>query len=598
MSELSNQTNNQLKKPSNTRFLLRTGVFFLLASGYYTFVPEWFKSWLEPAAYAGFIGAWKYVFAPILIFFGLIAVYRTFRRRLPLGYMKNYVAACRDNGYTHCPRCGHDLEERTGKESYRTRVGTKMTTTKWSDGSTTKKEEAIYGTRTREYTYFKCTNHGCGLGTDRNHPWKWQMTLPYKKREIEALCTPGASMPSGMVNPAATLQIRLNGIVVCLLTLIFITVSLLMFDDFCDKNNYSITEPLTGNTATVAKAVLDAENDKTNWTVSIDEFTMDYGTYMTFCAESSATVKRYLQKDGTEVIHYEFDGLDLGTGLEGEFDILTVDGVLHVADYEEEVIYPKGNVVFEQLYPKLSTLTYDVLLEEVTTKAKWDKYGKNTQYKHILQGDGIELGVYDEKRTEIVTEKGQLRTRYVVTTENDEQPTAYYMGDFKIAGKDENLDELGRLLADASNDVYIEYYKDDELLCDITYRRNLKEHEFVVEEPYGDLKRGSYRIADGGETIDAEFWDSDYIHSTKESLKISENQKLYDQLMALVPNTYLRKHIDMKTTDEFNFIGIYTSYTKEDKNGNEIAQIQLIFGGLDKFIHNISDTERLEMAWP
>ncbi len=73
-----------------------------------------------------------------------------------------------------------------------------------------------------------------------------------------------------------------------------------------------------------------------------------------------------LDGDGSELIAellaFEFDGLDLGTGLDGEFYLLTEGGRLSLIDESSELIYQSGMEFFDESYPRLAALTHDALL--------------------------------------------------------------------------------------------------------------------------------------------------------------------------------------------------------------------------------------------
>lgn len=357
------------------------------------------------------------------------------------------------------------------------------------------------------------------------------------------------------------------------------------------------TQTLTGDGSAVVAKVLAREDDVSNWEISVTDYKKGFFGTLFGLKGDTARIKRYLQKDGTEVISFDFDGHDLGTGLKGEYYIVTIDGKVSVIDDKAELIYQEGSEFFDTNYPKLKALTYDAILSPLTEKVVGDKYGKNDQYEHILQANGWEMAVYDENRVIFTTDTEDLRTQYVADVSNSESNYTFELLNYKFYGEDtENLDELGKLLADADYSTSIEIFDGSKELVDIRYERNGKEHSFEFEANYGDFIGGtyySYVINTEAKTIVYRYYSDEEAKWVDETPENSE--AMYNELAGFIPETYLRNVMDLSKADKGG-IGI-TTYTMKNDDGETTATLSLAFGKINKLIHYRDDGTRLEMSW-
>lgn len=359
----------------------------------------------------------------------------------------------------------------------------------------------------------------------------------------------------------------------------------------------TFTETLSGDGAAVAAEVLTREDGKSNWSIHVTDYKKGFFGTLFGLKGDTATIDRYLQADGTEVIAFDFDGYDFDTGLQGEYYILTVEGKISVIDDKAELIYQEGSDFFDTNYPKLKALTYDQILTPLTEKVVGDRYGKNEQYPHILQANGWELAIFDEKRAIFSTDTDDLRTQYVADVDDVESNYTFEMLNYKLYGEEyEGLDELGKLMADGDYSVSIEKYVDGQEVLDLRYERNLKQHSFEVEADCGDFKVGTYVLTPGEETFVHRTYNPETYATEDAELSVAENQALYDALTALVPENYVRSVMDLSKAKKAGALGINT-YTMKDADGNTTATLSVAFGKINKLIHFVSDDERIEMAW-
>ena len=407
---------------------------------------------------------------------------------------------------------------------------------------------------------------------------------------------------SGYIAPSAPMDPKVATRICVILAIVLVVGAFWLVKSIYDNKSARMTmevftETLTGDGAAVVAEVLAREDNVSNWELSVTDYKKDFFGILFGLRGNTARIERYLQKDGTEVISFDFDGYDLGTGLKGEYYIVTIEGKVSVIDDKEELIYQEGSEFFDTNYPKFKALTYDAILSPLTEKVVGDKYGKNDQYEHILQANDWQLAVFDENRVIFTTDTEELRTQYVADVSNSESNYTFELLNYKFYGEDtQNLDELGKLLSEADYSTSIGIFDGTKEVVDIRYERNGKEHSFEFEENYGDFIGGTYYayvINTEEKTIVYRY------HSSEEGKWMDEtpenSEAMYQELASLIPETYLRNVMDLSKANKGG-IGI-TTYTMKNEDGETTAVLSLVFGKINKLIHYMDDGKRMEMCW-
>ena len=358
-----------------------------------------------------------------------------------------------------------------------------------------------------------------------------------------------------------------------------------------------ITSTYSDDGSDIAASVLTREDNKTNWSISVTDYKKGFFGTLFGLKGNTAKIERYLQKDGTEVISFDFDGYDLGTGLKGKYYIVTIEEKVSVIDDKAELIYQEGSKFFDENYPKLKALTFDALLSPLTERVVGDKYGRNDQFSYIFQANGWQM-VVDTSRVTFASDSDDLYTKYVADVSNTESNYTFELRNYRFYGEDtENLDELGKLLAQADYSTSIEIFDGTKELVDIRYERNGKEHSIEFEANYGDFIGGtyySYVINTETKTIVYRYYsneESKWIDETSEN-----SEAMYNKLATLIPETYLRNVMDLSKADKDGALGV-TTYTMKNSDGETTAILSLAFGKINKLIHYMDDGNRIEMSW-
>lgn len=348
---------------------------------------------------------------------------------------------------------------------------------------------------------------------------------------------------------------------------------------------------------TAVTEVLGREDDVTNWEISVRSYKNGFFNTLFNITDCEAEIERSVLKDGTEMVWFNFDGNDLGVGLEGEYAILTVEGKRSLLDKKNELIYQKGSDFFDTYYPKLKALTYDAVLEPAADAVKGGQYGTDDKEREILQNNNAQMVVESEQRAVFTLIDDGGYTYYVADAFDSDTPGIFEMLNYKIHGKDyEDLDELGKLLVDGDYSVSIEKYVDDEQVYDLRYERNLKEHSIEFKEDYEQFKKGTYVFTEDGKSITYKVYNNETYNVDEITYSVAKNKKMYQELMALIPDLYVRRVMDLNQAKKAGFLGINT-YTMKDKNGDKIAILSTAFGKINKLIHYVSDNERMELSW-
>ena len=83
-------------------------------------------------------------------------------------------------------------------------------------------------------------------------------------------------------------------------------------------------------------------------------------------------------------------------------------------------------------------------------------------------------------------------------------------------------------------------------------------------------------------------------------MPLSQYQEQYDFLMSIVPETYIRRIIDMEEAEvRKEKLGLITIYEMKDADGNVTADMKLMFGKIGEVVHYTAENEyvKIELAY-
>ena len=157
----------QLRPEAKRAFILRIILSVLVFPTVVQYIYMFLSKALKAAGLTGVESVvsllWKTVGSFIILLVIVLYLYRASIRKWTYSYMLNYQSQAIANGFTVCPRCSSPLNEHTGTGSYSVHVGDEVTTTYYSDGTSTSSRKPIYENRSHRYKYYICSNRSCRL---------------------------------------------------------------------------------------------------------------------------------------------------------------------------------------------------------------------------------------------------------------------------------------------------------------------------------------------------------------------------------------------------------------------------------------------------
>ena len=157
----------QLRPEAKRAFILRIILSVLVFPTVVQYIYMFLSKALKAAGLTGVESVvsllWKTVGSFIILLVIVLYLYRANIRKWTYSYMLNYQSQAIANGFTVCPRCSSPLNEHTGTDTYSVHVGDEVTTTYYSDGTSTSNRKPIYENRSHKYKYYICSNRSCRL---------------------------------------------------------------------------------------------------------------------------------------------------------------------------------------------------------------------------------------------------------------------------------------------------------------------------------------------------------------------------------------------------------------------------------------------------
>lgn len=615
---MTNDVRNAVGKPDNSAFILRVLLYgFLLAVMLFS-APTIFAKIMVPMAAQGMTRAWNTVFVPLAGLMMVIGLFRSWRRRWPLAYMRRYNGQAKSDGYQYCPRCGSRLVMRKRTRFSREKVGEEVTTTTYSDGSQTTDRKDIF--RSVGYTdyYHQCSNPSCALEVDQSLS---QSHLPWKLKEIRCLVLNDSSL-LGRKQPSAR-SLLLSRLLVPFLALALIVAcgfTIYSYADWHDGEwNYITADAEPDRTAEEYQAhLLSMDTQKLNWHMSYEKEQSDMMYYLgdLLLGQKNATgyfMGSYTTDNGL-VLYYGFEGDDAGTGVpDGRYTLMSLDGINVLIDDTNEVIYKQDTEFYNTYAPKLLTLTHDQALNPVLQLVNGGDhaiYGKSSLKAEFIRKDNTTLFSYlqSDDRSQINGEfravtthlKDLVTEKWIFSYDDNQYVPDNLEGYVYSDALPQENDELGKLIKESSDGSgSYELYRGEELVTeiDIDYLANGYEFEFEkVEAGFKGFEQdATYRVNINTKTLTKITTDEQY-NETETDLPLSEHQDKYDFLLSIVPDAYIRRIMDLEKAEiRTENLGLIKNYIMKDDNGNITAELKVAFGKIGEVIHHTGTNEYVKI---
>ncbi len=596
--------------PDNSAFIRKLIIYCIIMGVMLFGAGSIFDSLMSPIGRDGLLDSWYVFIVPFVACMMLISLFRAYRRRWPMAFMMHYKSQARDNGYTICPRCGARLEERSKGGSYRAKVGERVTTTTYSDGSRSTRTEDITQNRSYREIYHQCTNSSCALIVEQQ---LGQSHYPWKKKEIRALVLDDKSGFSKKRNDAHSLL--LSRLLLPFLALIIIIAGVFSVYNYIDDEYNVLYYTVADKEASVSleeyeKFLMSLDTDNKYWEVSFTKKKTDFISYLKSFSLYSYTIKGQTH-DGISTYWFDFHGESLGTGLpDGEYILTELDGEAVLIDGSTNTIYRADTEFYKANADKLKALTFDKFMLEALAAVEGGEHAVFTSGASPTEFIKSENAIlYSPLPSSEKSEYGSMACAMVNFPDKLERDQYY----FEYSDKKELIDlegytyfdaavsnptdPLAKLLANAEGSSYYSYFVNDEEIIDVCIDTLANGYQFEMDLAYENFEEGAiYKLNTNTKTMSKITYDEHY-QAVETPLPMSEHQKDYDFLLSLEPKSYLLKNFDISNAEKSTSILGQYRYTWKDENGKTIAELKVKSGAAYEFVHYISDTERIELTF-
>lgn len=530
----------------------------------------------------------------------IIAVYifRTLRRRYAFSYAIDCCHGLREGPDT-CPRCGSSVSEKIGTGHRQVHVADKITTTTYSDGSKSEKKEAVYQSQSYKYTYYQCNNPACAIRDDIDLKFG---NMPYRVKDLHFLI-----LREGYHSGSAASMLRGGGLLKIIL--IVLLVAAILIGGLVYRGNMSSAYGQFGGGEVeginVSAAFGEEETKMMSDIRKIINDTKEYGLYVSevgsglFAKDKDLDIYYFVDDKLGNGFTVEFEGIKSDSGLKGDYTIMPYNGENCIFNDDDKTIYPPDSDFYKTHYESIAKwggkkIITD-LLDKITTG---ELYGNYTDM-YVLCSDNIRVFIAEDGSVRLLDETGEKAVRYIFEPQDTSKPEDY--ADYKLLGakEEEPADELGKVLSKTDYDAYIEWVKDGEDAGEIEVENN-GDGTYTFENNYNPIDKlalGRFVLYPEEKRYEYFAYDPDkYIYSeTSEKHTAQSDPTVYNFLVEMIPEDYVRAHINLDNAKKQSLLGISTVYTEDLGNGKKaVLEIQ---GGDVGFEYYESEDTYIEISW-
>lgn len=610
--------------PDNGFFIKKCIIYGIILVLMLFAAPALFSKIMAPMAANGIKIAWSYVFVPLAAAMMAISLFRSWRRRWPLGYMNWFNREAKANNYEVCPRCGSAIVEKKRRRSHVVKTGELVTTTTYTDGSKTVDRKDVYGTELRTEYYYACTNSRCALEVDQAIS---DSHLPWKMKEIRCLVLNDDSL-LGRKHPSARsiLLSRLLMTILAILLVLICAVNIYLYADYQDGEWIGINADREASRSADAygEYLLGLDDTGRDWDMTHEKEPSDMMSYLSGVVGKDTEKGYYMacyHAESGVVMSYDFYGDDAGTGIpDGEYTLMTLDGIKVIIDDTNEKIYKQDTDFYKAYAPKLLALSHD---QEIVAVMERVEGGEHAVYNSALpmefiRKDNTTAFSYMKKDDESEV-NGEFRA---VTADVDACTTERWIFSYRTENYnyipdlegyeysdaaplyDENS-ELGKLIKKSSKgDGDYALYRNGAVVISADVETLANGYEFCFDEVEEGWDLGfeadiDYRLNTNEKTLTKIEIGDDY-REIAVDMPLSQYRKQYDYLLSIVPERYIFDIIDMDEAElKKEYLGIVKNYRMMDENGNVTAEMKVMFGLIGEVIHHTGENEyaKIELGY-
>ena len=530
----------------------------------------------------------------------IIAVYifRTLRRRYAFSYAIDCCHGLREGPDT-CPRCGSSVSKKTGTGHRQVHVADKITTTTYSDGSKSEKKEAVYQSQSYKYTYYQCNNPACAIRDDIDLKFR---NMPYRVKDLHFLI-----LREGYHSGSAASMLRGGGLLKIIL--IVLLVAAILIGGLVYRGNMSSAYGQFGGGEVegidVSATFGEEETKMMSDIRKIINDTKEYGLYVSevgsglFAKDKDLDIYYFVDDKLGTGFTVEFEGIKSDSGLKGDYTIMTYDGKTCILNDDDKTIYPPDSDFYKTHYESIAKWGGKKILTDLLDKITTGELYENYTDMYVLCSDNIRVFIAEDGSVRLLDETGEKAVRYIFEPQDTSKPEDY--ADYKLLGskEEEPTDELGKVLSKTDYDADIEWVKDGEDAGEIEVENN-GDGTYTFENSYNPIDKlalGRFVLYPEEKRYEYFAYDPDkYIYSeTSEKHTAQSNPTVYNFLVEMIPEDYVRAHINLDNAKKQNLLGISTVYTEDLGNGKKaVLEIQ---GGDVGFEYYESEDTYIEISW-
>ena len=530
----------------------------------------------------------------------IIAVYifRTLRRRYAFSYAIDCCHGLREGPDT-CPRCGSSVSEKTGTGHRQVHVADKITTTTYSDGSKSEKKEAVYQSQSYKYTYYQCNNPACAIRDDIDLKFG---NMPYRVKDLHFLI-----LREGYHSGSAASMLRGGGLLKIIL--IVLLVAAVLIGGLVYRGNMSSAYGQFGGGEVeginVSATFGEEETKMMSDIRKIINDTKEYGLYVSevgtglFAKDKDLDIYYFVDDKLGNGFTVEFEGIKSDSGLKGDYTIMPYNGENCIFNDDDKTIYPPDSDFYKTHYESIAKWGGKKIITDLLDKITTGELYENYTDMYVLCSDNIRVFIAEDGSVRLLDETGEKAVRYIFEPQDTSKPEDY--ADYKLLGakEEEPADELGKVLSKTDYDAYIEWVKDGEDAGEIEVENN-GDGTYTFENNYNPIDKlalGRFVLYPEEKRYEYFAYDPDkYIYSeTSEKHTAQSDPTVYNFLVEMIPEDYVRAHINLDNAKKQSLLGISTVYTEDLGNGKKaVLEIQ---GGDVGFEYYESEDTYIEISW-
>lgn len=530
----------------------------------------------------------------------IIAVYifRTLRRRYAFSYAIDCCHGLREGPDT-CPRCGSSVSEKIGTGHRQVHVADKITTTTYSDGSKSEKKEAVYQSQSYKYTYYQCNNPACAIRDDIDLKFG---NMPYRVKDLHFLI-----LREGYHSGSAASMLRGGGLLKIIL--IVLLVAAVLIGGLVYRGNMSSAYGQFGGGEVeginVSAAFGEEETKMMSDIRKIINDTKEYGLYVSevgsglFAKDKDLDIYYFVDDKLGNGFTVEFEGIKSDSGLKGDYTIMPYNGENCIFNDDDKTIYPPDSDFYKTHYESIAKWGGKKIITDLLDKITTGELYENYTDMFVLRSDKMSVFIAEDGSVRLLDETGEKAVRYIFEPQDTSKPEDY--ADYKLLGakEEEPADELGKVLSKTDYDADIEWVKDGEDAGEIEVENN-GDGTYTFENSYNPISKlalGRFVLYPDEKRYEYFAYDPDkYIYSeTSEDHTAQSDPTVYNFLVEMIPEDYVRAHINLDNAKKQSLLGISTVYT-EDLGGGKKAVLEIQAGDVGFEYYESEDTY-IEISW-